>query len=84
MIGSENPGQSLDQLDAKLKPITPWSPAFSRALGSLLVFTLSFHWILMAFSLFDLIGFYYFFGFVFMKVNRRVHYVSLKYSIQRN
>ena len=34
----------VNQSDAKLKPITSWSPAFSRALGSLLAFTLSFHW----------------------------------------
>ena len=34
----------VNQLDEKLKPITSWSPAFSRALGSLLAFTWSFHW----------------------------------------
>ena len=38
VIGPVNPS------DAKLKPTTSWSPAFSRALGSLLAFTLSFHW----------------------------------------
>ena len=37
------------------KTITTWSPAFSRALGSLLVFTLSSHWLLVTFS-FALIG----------------------------
>ena len=31
VIGSENSRHSLDQSDAKLKPITTWSPAFPRA-----------------------------------------------------
>ena len=35
----------LNQSDAKLKSITTWSPAFSRALGGLVVFTLSSHWL---------------------------------------
>ena len=35
MIGPENSLHSLNQSDAKLKPITTWSPAFSRALGIL-------------------------------------------------
>ena len=47
--GSENSHNSLNQSDAKLKPITTWSPAFSRALGSL-VFALSSHWLLKVFS----------------------------------
>ena len=37
VIGPENSRLSLDQSGAKLKPVTTWSPAFSRALGSLLV-----------------------------------------------
>ena len=37
MIGPENSLHSLNQSDAKLKPITTWSPAFSRALGILVV-----------------------------------------------
>ena len=37
---------SLNLSDAKLKPITTWSPAFSRALDSLFGFTLSSHWYL--------------------------------------
>ena len=41
---------SLDQLDVNLKPIMTWSPAFSRALGSLVIFTLSSHWLLKLFS----------------------------------
>ena len=41
VIGPEDSRQSLSQTDAKLKPITTWSPAFSRALGDLAVFTLS-------------------------------------------
>ena len=41
VIGPEDSRQSLNQSDAKLKPITTWSPAFSRVLGDLAVFTLS-------------------------------------------
>ena len=41
VIGPEDSRQSLNQSDAKLKPITTWSPAFFRALGDLAVFTLS-------------------------------------------
>ena len=37
MIGPENPLHSFNQSDAKLKPITTWSPAFSRALEILVV-----------------------------------------------
>ena len=55
VIGPENSWHPLNQLDAKIKTITTWSPAFSRALGSLLVFTLSSHWLLVTFS-FALIG----------------------------
>ena len=39
VIGPENSHYSLNQSDAKLKPLTTWSPSFSRALGSLVVFT---------------------------------------------
>ena len=39
VIGPENSHYSLNQSDAKLKPPTTWSPSFSRALGSLIVFT---------------------------------------------
>ena len=38
VIGSENPYLLPNQSDAKLKPITIWSSAFSRALSSLLSF----------------------------------------------
>ena len=55
VIGPENSWHPLNQSNAKLKTITTWSPAFSRALGSLLVFTLSSHWLLVTFS-FALIG----------------------------
>ena len=41
LIGKENFRHSLNQLKAKLTPIMTRSPAFSRALGSLAVFTLS-------------------------------------------
>ena len=39
----------------KLKPIATWSPAFFRALGSLLLFTLSSHWLLKYFPVFSLV-----------------------------
>ena len=55
VILPENPLQLLNQSDAKVAPITIWSPAFSRALGSLLGFCLSSHWFLRIFS-FLLIG----------------------------
>ena len=41
MIGPENLRLSLNQSDSKQKPITP---AFSRALDSFVVWTLSSHW----------------------------------------
>ena len=41
---------SLNQSDAKLKPMTTWSFAFSFALGSVVGFTLNFHWHLKIFS----------------------------------
>lgn len=44
VIGPEHSRLSLDQSDAKLKPIVTWSPAFSRAFRSLLVFTVSSDW----------------------------------------
>ena len=55
MIGLGNSRHTLNQSDAKLKPIPIWSPAFSRALGWLVVRTLSSHWVLELFS-FLLIG----------------------------
>ena len=51
VIGPENSRLSLDQSGAKLKPITTWSPAFSRALGSLLVFTWISNWFFKEFFL---------------------------------
>ena len=44
VIGPENSRHSLRQWDAKFEPISTWSPAFSRVLGSLVVFTLNSHW----------------------------------------
>ena len=35
VIGLKNSCHSFDQSDAKLTPITTWSPVISRALGSL-------------------------------------------------
>ena len=40
VIGLENLRHFLNQSDAKLTLITTWSPAFSRALGSLVIFLL--------------------------------------------
>ena len=56
VLGAENSCHILGQSDAKLKPITTWSPASSRALGSLVLFTLSSpHWLLKLFF-FPLVG----------------------------
>ena len=65
----ENSRHSLNQSDAKLKPTTTWSPAFSRALGRVVVFTLSSHWLLKVFSSL-LIGCCNYFSFRFTSVNR--------------
>ena len=54
----------LDQSDVKLTPIATSSPAFSHALGSLIVFTMSFHWLSGIFFFF-LIGRSDYFGFGF-------------------
>ena len=69
VIGPENSRHSLNQSDAKLKPTTTWSPAFSRALGRVVVFTLSSHWLLKVFSSL-LIGCCNYFSFRFTSVNR--------------
>ena len=45
MIGPENLRHSLNQLDAELLPIIAWSSAFSRALGSLIIFIARSHWL---------------------------------------
>ena len=64
---------SLNQSDAKLKPITNWLPAFSRALYSLVGFTLSSHWLFRLLS-FRLIGRCDFFGLGFKTLNRKALY----------
>ena len=43
VVGPENSRHSFNQSNAKLKLIKTWSSAFSRALGSLVGFTLSSH-----------------------------------------
>lgn len=50
IIGPENLQHNSNQSDAKLKVTECWSPAFSRAVDSQLIFTLSFHWLLVIFS----------------------------------
>ena len=55
LIGSEIWRHSINQSDAKLRLITSRSPAFSRALSSILVFTLRSHWLLEV-SSFHVIG----------------------------
>ena len=40
VIGPENSHHSFNQSDSKLKPITTWSPAFSRVSGCLVIFLL--------------------------------------------
>ena len=47
---SGNSRHSLNQSDAKPKQITTRSPAFSRALGSLVVFSPSSHWLLKVYA----------------------------------
>ena len=64
LIGPENSRYSLNQSDAKLKQVTIWSLAFSRALNSSVGFTLSSHWLSKIFSSL-LIGRYYYFDFGF-------------------
>ena len=66
---------SLNQSDAKLKPITNWLPAFSRALYGLVGFTLSSHWLFRVLS-FRLIGRCDFFGLGFKTLNRKALYTS--------
>ena len=73
MIGAKNSRRSLNQSDAKLKPITTWSFAFSRALGSLLGFTSSSLWFLKVFSKL-LIGCCDNFGFRSTTLNRSMLY----------
>ena len=46
----KNSCHPLNQLDAKLNLTVTWSPAFSRALSSSLVFTLRSDWLLVVFS----------------------------------
>ena len=51
--GPENSRHSVNQSDARLKPVTTWSLALSRALGSLVGFTLCSHWFLRVFTFFQ-------------------------------
>ena len=55
----------LKQSVPKLKQVTTWLPVLSCALGSLVVFTLSSHWLSKVFSCL-LIGCFNYFGFGFM------------------
>ena len=68
--------RSLNQSDAKLKPIPTWSPAFSRALGGLLGFTLSSYWFLMVWTFYwSCIGPCDKFGFDFTTFHRKALYL---------
>ena len=58
----------------KLKPIAPWSLAFSRATGRLHAFTSSCHWLPLIIS-FTLIGRCDYFGFWFSTLNWKALYV---------
>ena len=60
----------LNQSDAKLKPITTWSPPFSRALDSLVFLTSGSHWLFQVFS-FLLIGLCDNLAFGFTTLNRK-------------
>ena len=44
VISKEESSHLLNQSDSQAKPVATWSLIFSRALGSLLVFTLCSHW----------------------------------------
>ena len=46
VIGLENLRHHLNQSNSRVKPILTRSIEFSRALGSLLVYTLTCHWLL--------------------------------------
>ena len=50
MIGPENLRHFLNQSDSKVWPVATWSLTFSRASGSLRVFTSSSNWLLAIFS----------------------------------
>ena len=86
VIGLGNSRHTLNQSDAKLKPIPIWSPAFSRALGWLVVRTLSSHWVLELFS-FLLIGFCDSLVFLYHTQSKSVRYwwpvFLLLYSVRR-
>ena len=69
VISPENLRHSLNQSDAN-ENHAPWSPAFSRALGSLHGFNLNSHWFLGVFSLI-LIGRCDNSGFGFTTLDRR-------------
>ena len=73
VIGPENSRQFLTQSDAKLKPMAPWSPAFSRPYDNLLVLILRSYWLLKVLY-FLLIGCCDVFSFGFMTINREVLY----------
>ena len=75
VIGLENSRHPLNQSDAKLKLISTWSLAFSRAWGRLHVFTLSSYWLLVKFT-FALIGRCDYFGFGFTTLNRKALYTG--------
>ena len=62
LYGPQNSCHFLSRSDSLLKPITTCSPAFSRALGILLDFALSSHWLFNVLS-FLLIGRCNYFGF---------------------
>ena len=71
LIGPGNSRHFLNQSDATLTPSASWLPAFSRALGSLRVLTLSSHWGSSGFFPFHLIGCYLLFWFGFTTLNRK-------------
>lgn len=73
LIGPQDSRHPPDQSDAKVKPITTWSPAFSR------LFHFEFSLVLVVFS-FALIGRSNNFGFGFTKLNQNVPF----YRIMRN
>lgn len=78
VIGTKDLCLALDQSDAKLKPVLTWSRAFYRALGSLVVCTMSSHCLLKEFT-FILLGSCDFFGFAFTTLNGK-YFTSYLFS----
>ena len=82
VIGTKDLCLALDQSDAKLKPVLTWSRAFYRALGSLVVRTMSSHCLLKEFT-FILLGSCDFLWFWFYDTQRKIlYFVSIFFYVR--